>query len=193
MAVFGWPDLGKLNRVTEEQRGVVASGKNARGPRPRWALWASRQGMGVMVRSMQESPLPGYRAPGPTPRGAECAQATASRGKAAQGTGLSERQRQVQPEGQRLRCLRHPQRGDQHAAIGREEIQTPTAHVKQGTLLASLSSYVNWGGHCPAGRLGRLKERRDTLFRQGSWETTPWQIPPNRKMGRILVSRSQGG
>lgn len=59
MAVFGWPDLGKLNRVTEEQRGVVASGKNARGPRPRWALWAKRQGTGVMVRSMQESPCPG--------------------------------------------------------------------------------------------------------------------------------------
>lgn len=69
-------------------------------------------------------PLPGYRAPGTTPRGAVSErgglrgkQSRRGREGAAQGTGLLERQRQVQPEGQRLRWLRHQQRGDQHAGI----------------------------------------------------------------------------
>lgn len=30
MAVFGWPDLRKLNRVAEEQRRTAASEKSAR-------------------------------------------------------------------------------------------------------------------------------------------------------------------
>lgn len=34
MAVFGWPDPRKLNRVAEEQRGTAALEKNARGLRP---------------------------------------------------------------------------------------------------------------------------------------------------------------
>lgn len=55
MAVFGWPDLGKLNRVTEEQRGTAASRKNARGLRPRWAPLAGRLETEVMVRPVQKS------------------------------------------------------------------------------------------------------------------------------------------
>jgi hypothetical protein len=46
MAVFGWTDLGKLNRVTEEQRGLAASGKNARGLRPHGHLWPMGRGQG---------------------------------------------------------------------------------------------------------------------------------------------------
>lgn len=68
MAVFGWPDLGKLNRVTEEQRGVAASEKTARGLRPRWAPGAGRLGTGVTARSMQKSPCLGTESRGPTPR-----------------------------------------------------------------------------------------------------------------------------
>lgn len=68
MAVFGWPDLGKLNRVTEEQRGVAASGKNARGLRPRWAPGASRPGTGIMVGSIPKSPCPGTGPGAPMPR-----------------------------------------------------------------------------------------------------------------------------
>lgn len=68
MAVFGWPDLGKLNRVTEKQRGAAASGKNARGLRPQWAPGASRPGTGVRAKSMQKSPCPGTGLQGPKPR-----------------------------------------------------------------------------------------------------------------------------
>lgn len=68
MAVCVWPDLGKLNKVTEEQRGAAASGKNARGLRPQWTPGASRLGTGVKARSMQKSPCLGTGPQGLTPR-----------------------------------------------------------------------------------------------------------------------------
>lgn len=94
MAVFAWPDLRKLNRVTEEQRGVAVSEKNARGLRPRWAPWARRLGMGVVVRSIQKDPSLDREPQGPMPRRLRVLWLLLPRRKQSR-RGQQERQRQV--------------------------------------------------------------------------------------------------
>lgn len=61
MAVFGWPDLRKLNRVTEERGGTAASGKNARGLRPHDQVTGDRDHSEVNTEIL----LPEYRAEDP--------------------------------------------------------------------------------------------------------------------------------
>ena len=148
-------------------------------------------------------PLPGYRVPGPTPRGAECARATASRGKVAQGTGLSERQRQVQPEGQRLRCLRHPQRGDQHAAIGWEggrRSRHSSRETKDATGLIFLLCKLGWTP--PSWKAGKIEGKKaypllpkalgnDTLAnspKQKNGEDTSVSLTGRMKLGDVRES-----